>query len=828
MNIGFTPFPWLALLLLLGIAFGALRARARVRKLDVLETPDETARAADNVPADALAGTADAASGSGAARGVGASDAAADISANGPAATGLTAGAAGATATSGLSAAQGGRAGVVSASIGTAAGLVPSPSDTTTTAAKTSPNAASKDPAGGLFGGDEDGAKNTSAESRSPTAAVAPPAVPATSAPPGTSALVSAPVGAAADGVTGTGDDAGNAAAIGHGDSAEGRSVAGTPDVVGGSGGAVPGVGVAGGGASVDELPDGYRWVTAVGVQPDEGLLRAASEYARVRGILVLDLVPADLPVEALLDLVREVDPQAFRGDAVAAGRGAAHALLVHDSVLQRADVDRTRGLSQVEMAALTARLKRYAPRETGHVVTSAIPARTPDPAEVKARARALGAPPAAVLGGWLGEFGAFLGAAYVTPFWGLVALGAWWLQPYAVLAGRTPVRPRGRHAAVLLRPLHAAVFWLRAAAGPRAPKAVSADELAEKRARYAADLALGVDRFLEPRRDTCPWCGSPHLEVRLRTRDRLQGKPGRFTLERCRDCAHVFQNPRLTLAGLDFYYRDFYDGLGEHGAEAMFATMSRHYVGRARLVKRHAEPVRWLDVGTGHAHMCLAAKAELPSTAFDGLDLGAGVEEAARRGWIERAYVGQFPDHADQLSGSYDVVSMHHYLEHTRDPQAELDAAAKVIQPGGHLLIELPDPECRYRLVLRSFWHPWFQPQHQHFMPLGNLTVALEARGFRVVEVERGPAHQSGLLVAALTQVMTAVAPSPARPWARERGRVATAAVQAWRTAVFVALVPAYVLGAVGDVLGAVVARRFGPTGGSDAFRLLARKEPG
>ncbi|MDI2125931.1 penicillin-binding transpeptidase domain-containing protein [Yinghuangia seranimata] len=40
----------------------------------------------------------------------------------------------------------------------------------------------------GLFGGDDDGAKNTSAESQSPTAAVAPPAAPATSAPPVTSA----------------------------------------------------------------------------------------------------------------------------------------------------------------------------------------------------------------------------------------------------------------------------------------------------------------------------------------------------------------------------------------------------------------------------------------------------------------------------------------------------------------------------------------------------------------------------------------------------------------------------------------------------------------
>ena len=34
----------------------------------------------------------------------------------------------------------------------------------------------------------------------------------------------------------------------------------------------------------------------------------------------------------------------------------------------------------------------------------------------------------------------------------------------------------------------------------------------------YEAELAAGTERFLEPRRDTCPWCGSTDLSVRLRS----------------------------------------------------------------------------------------------------------------------------------------------------------------------------------------------------------------------------------------------------------------------------------------------------------------------
>lgn len=571
-----------------------------------------------------------------------------------------------------------------------------------------------------------------------------------------------------------------------------------------------------------------YRWITAAGVRADDELTATAVAYARREGLLVLDLVPETMPVEPLLDLLGDVDPARFRTDPVAAGRGACHALLVHEGVLERSGVAAAEGLDPVELIDITARLKQYAPRATGHAVAPGLTALRQDPAAAKARLRALGAPPGLGLASLLGQAGAFTGAVFATPFWGLVALATWWVQPYVVLAGRPPVRPRRAYADILPRPALAVYRWIRGVSGPTAPPRETPEEMAAKRARYQAEVADGIDHFFEERRDTCPWCGSDRLAVRLRTKDRLQGKPGRFTLERCRDCEVVFQNPRLSLAGLDYYYRDFYHGLAARGAEAMFASMSRQYLGRARLVAKHtahATPSRWLDVGTGHAHMCLVAKSELPGTAFDGLDLGGGVEEAERRGWIERAYVGQFPDHADTLAGSYDVVSMNHYLEHVRDVFAELDAAAKVVQPGGHLLIEIPDPQCWYASILRRRWHPWFQPQHQHLMPLANLTDALAARGFTVVEVERGPAHQGGLFVAAATQTLTAVAPNPAQPWSPAGP---TLPRRARRLVGVVLFIPLYMAAGLLDAVSGVFARSFGRAGGSDAYRLLARKDPG
>ena len=49
----------------------------------------------------------------------------------------------------------------------------------------------------------------------------------------------------------------------------------------------------------------------------------------------------------------------------------------------------------------------------------------------------------------------------------------------------------------------------------------------------------------------------------------------------------------------------------------------------------------------------------------------------------------------AHTIEGSYDVVSMSHYLEHTHGLKEELEAAHLCLKDEGLLFIEIPDPEC-------------------------------------------------------------------------------------------------------------------------------------
>lgn len=297
--------------------------------------------------------------------------------------------------------------------------------------------------------------------------------------------------------------------------------------------------------------------------------------------------------------------------------------------------------------------------------------------------------------------------------------------------------------------------------------KKAKAERVAALRPAYRADLAAGTERFLAPRRTTCPWCGSGRLDHRLRTTDLLQHKPGRFTLDRCADCGHVFQNPRLTDAGLEFYYRDFYDGLGEQRMSGTFGGRGAMYEGRARSILPYdPAPKTWLDVGTGHGHFCASARTVLPGTSFDGLDFTDGVELAAREGRIEHAHRGAFPDLAPELAARYDVVSMFHYLEHSTDPDRELRAAHEVVRPGGHLLVEVPDPDSRYARLLGRWWLPWLQPQHLHLMPAGNLRRRLTELGFTVLAEQHAEPHDPVDLLAAVWLALDHTAPREDAPW--------------------------------------------------------------
>ncbi|WEO97885.1 methyltransferase domain-containing protein [Streptomyces sp. FXJ1.172] len=277
------------------------------------------------------------------------------------------------------------------------------------------------------------------------------------------------------------------------------------------------------------------------------------------------------------------------------------------------------------------------------------------------------------------------------------------------------------------------------------------------------------ADPYHEPRRENCPWCGGRRLRTRVRAARGRRSAPGAYGVDRCRDCGHAFQNPRLTAEGLAFHHMHFYAARLEDFADRVLSARAvrRRHRAVAHAVLPLAEPESWLDVGTGHAQFPKTAREVFPYTCFDGLDATARVKQAAQAGRVEEAHIGDLtnPWVLSCLHARYDVVSMLRHLEHAPDPRAELRAALDTLRPGGLLLLELPDPRSVFAALLGRWWLPHSQPRQLHLLPLRNLCQELEAQGCTILTKDRRAAHLPYDLSAALT-LFLARAPRPLR-WA-------------------------------------------------------------
>jgi SAM-dependent methyltransferase len=240
-------------------------------------------------------------------------------------------------------------------------------------------------------------------------------------------------------------------------------------------------------------------------------------------------------------------------------------------------------------------------------------------------------------------------------------------------------------------------------------------------------------------------------------------------------------------------------------------------------MVASVTRPRHWLDVGAGHGHFCFLAREVLPDTRFDGLDLSESIDDAVRRRWVDHGIRGLFPELAPALAeqaDGYDVVSMSHYLEHTLDPRAEIQAAARVLPAGGLLFIEVPDPDCRLSRLLGRSWMPWFQPQHLHFVSVKNMDRLLRDAAFEPLAWHRGEAHTPIEFFWLAVSAIESVAPRADLPWRAPSGLLR----RSWRRAVWAAGWPLLLAGWLADRAASPLLRR---EGWSNTYRVLARRLP-
>jgi len=261
------------------------------------------------------------------------------------------------------------------------------------------------------------------------------------------------------------------------------------------------------------------------------------------------------------------------------------------------------------------------------------------------------------------------------------------------------------------------------------------AGEPGERARDLAAPGELGVARDrrsarVSPRLEAvaCALCGGGETRPWLAARDVEFGGEEAFTIVQCRGCGLRFLNPRPAPADIGRYYPPAYytHAALDEGREA------RVYATALRLVGAFGRPGPLLDVGAGDgAFMSLLRRRGWP--AVEGIEAD---EDAWRVAALQRGLTvarGMFPAAAPP-GGPYRTVTMLETIEHLHDPLAGLGAAARLLEPGGRLILTTPNVEgLEFRLLgARSI--SLQVPRHLYFFSAGTLSRACARAGLRVV----------------------------------------------------------------------------------------------
>jgi len=239
--------------------------------------------------------------------------------------------------------------------------------------------------------------------------------------------------------------------------------------------------------------------------------------------------------------------------------------------------------------------------------------------------------------------------------------------------------------------------------------------------------------------RVACYLCGGDDAEPFIAAQDDYTGKPGHFTFVRCRHCGLHYQNPRLTIDEIKFFYDDEYIAhrkKSDWGVLTGFFNwaMSRHDRQKDAIVSRFvrlAPTTDVLDVGcaVGTFLQHLRARYEVSASGVDFKDLSASPSLAGVDFRCGLFYEQDFG------SKRFDLITMWHFLEHDYDPMRTLRTARELLRDDGRLVIEVPRLDSMTFKLFGRRWPGLQAPQHTVLFDKTSFVAAMDAAGLEVVE---------------------------------------------------------------------------------------------
>jgi 2-polyprenyl-3-methyl-5-hydroxy-6-metoxy-1,4-benzoquinol methylase len=153
----------------------------------------------------------------------------------------------------------------------------------------------------------------------------------------------------------------------------------------------------------------------------------------------------------------------------------------------------------------------------------------------------------------------------------------------------------------------------------------------------------------------------------------------------------------------------------------------------------------RVLDVGCGDGKLIIEVMERLDDAGVRhaepmGIDISLALSRTAHERFVPR---GGRCIHASAIEGlnsvaphTIDVVILSSFLEHETEPVALLRACARILRPGGRVVVKVPNHDCLNRKLRGPRWCGYRWPDHVNYFTPRTLRLVAEAAGLSVTRM--------------------------------------------------------------------------------------------
>ena len=269
------------------------------------------------------------------------------------------------------------------------------------------------------------------------------------------------------------------------------------------------------------------------------------------------------------------------------------------------------------------------------------------------------------------------------------------------------------------------------------------------------------------PNHEQCPCCESAHIRYDF-------SKHGLHHWQ-CRSCRFIFANPHPPEHVLDELYNGSYmNAVRKHvelpkaragRTDAAQSMQEAFYVELIDRVSGLLDRGTWLDVGGGAGHFLAQVGRRLPGVEPFLCEKNRLSAEFARSHYgIE--VLESTPSLLGEQGRHFDVVSSLAVIEHLSHPRQAILELARLVSPGGILLLNIPQYTTLCRLLAKSASYAVTAPMHLSLFSRRNLTGLL--RNIDLLERptiwDTGPQAFQWLMLAGLTTHHDVVIPTDTR----------------------------------------------------------------